>query len=124
MLQSSASRNALKLTLSKSRRFRRGDALPQGETPRKKQAEFFTVVFYGLRKSRCKTAQFCVTRYEYLMTETPSICDAVQRSENTHKISFLIGNPLLYPAELRAQIFCGPIISSLDYRGGSLTPQT
>ena len=28
------------------------------------KAEFFTVVFYGLRKFRCKTAQLCVTHCE------------------------------------------------------------
>ncbi len=58
-------------------------------------AELFTVVFYGLRIFGRKTAQLCVTQCEWLTTETPSISDAVQRSENTRKKSLLNYDPLL-----------------------------
>ena len=50
--------------------------------------ENFTVVFYGLRPFCCKTARFCVTPCERLTTETPSVCDGMQRWENTRKKSF------------------------------------
>jgi hypothetical protein len=36
------------------------------------------------------------------LSGTPSICYSAQRGENLRKIS--IRNPLLYPAELRAQL--------------------
>jgi hypothetical protein len=49
----------------------------------------FTVVFYGLRIFDCKTAHFCGTQRECGMPETPSFRDAVQRTENTRKNSFL-----------------------------------
>jgi hypothetical protein len=49
----------------------------------------FTPVFYGVRIFGCKTAQLSGTQREWLTTETPSIRDAVQRSENVRKKSFL-----------------------------------
>jgi hypothetical protein len=55
--------------------------------------------FYGLKIFRCKTAQFRVTRRECLMTETPSISDAVQLSENARKNSFSNYKSAALPAE-------------------------
>jgi hypothetical protein len=52
-------------------------------------AEFFTVVFYGLKTFCCKAAQICATRWESWMTEMPSIGNDVQCSESTRKNSFL-----------------------------------
>jgi hypothetical protein len=52
-------------------------------------AQFFTVVFYGLKIFCCKTVQLCVTPCECGMAGLPSIRDAAQRSENTRKNSFL-----------------------------------
>jgi hypothetical protein len=49
----------------------------------------FTVVFYGLEIFGCKTVQFCVTRRDCGMAETPSVRDDVQRSGNTRENSFL-----------------------------------
>ena len=66
-------------------------------------AELFTVLFYGLRIFGRKTAQLCVTQCEWLTTETPSISDAVQRSENTRKKSLLNYESPALTAELQAQ---------------------
>jgi len=67
-------------------------------------SELFTVVFYGLRIFGRKTAQLCVTQCEWLTTETPSISDAVQRSENTRKKSLLNYESPALTAELQAQL--------------------
>ena len=65
--------------------------------------ELFTVVFYGLRIFGCKTAQLNGTQREWLTTETPSIRDAVQGSENVHKKSFLNYESPALTAELQAR---------------------
>jgi len=49
----------------------------------------FTVIFYGLEIFRCKTAQFCATRRESEMAETPGIRNGAQARENARKNSFL-----------------------------------
>jgi hypothetical protein len=49
----------------------------------------FTVVFYGAGSFLCKTAQFCATRRESEMAETPSIRNGAQARENERKNSFL-----------------------------------
>ena len=54
-----------------------------------KHAKFFTVLFYGVRNSYCKNAQFCAMQRESEMTELPSVGNRVQRSENKRKNSFL-----------------------------------
>jgi hypothetical protein len=45
----------------------------------------FTVVFYGSAIFGCKTAQFCATRRESDMAETPSFRNGVQAGENERK---------------------------------------
>jgi hypothetical protein len=52
-------------------------------------SRFFTVLFYGVKKFRGKTSQFCVTLRELPNDETPSVSHAVQHRENTRKNSFL-----------------------------------
>ena len=42
----------------------------------------FTVVFYGLKTFCCKTAQFYAMRRESRFTESSSVSNGVQRSEN------------------------------------------
>jgi hypothetical protein len=64
----------------------------------------FTVVFYGLKTFRCKTAQFYAMRRESRFTESSSICDGVQLSENTRKNSFLNYKSAALPAVLLAQL--------------------
>jgi hypothetical protein len=49
----------------------------------------FHCLFYGLRIFHCKTAQFCATRRESELLETPGVSDAAQAGENTRKNSFL-----------------------------------
>jgi len=50
--------------------------------PRPRSNEhYFHGRFYGLRNFCCKTAQFCATRRESEMAETPSVSDAAQNSE-------------------------------------------
>jgi hypothetical protein len=66
-----------------------GAEFPANLGQRNDRCSIFTVVFYGLKNSWCKTAQFCVTRRERYWLETPSIRDAAQRSENMRKNSFL-----------------------------------
>jgi hypothetical protein len=51
--------------------------------------DFFTVVFYGPKILRRKTAQFCVTRRKHEIAETPSVRNGAQAGENTPKNSFL-----------------------------------
>jgi hypothetical protein len=52
-------------------------------------AQTFYGLFYGLKILACKTAQFCATRRESEMAETPSVRNPVQRGENERKKSFL-----------------------------------
>ena len=52
-------------------------------------AELFTVLFYGLKDFCCKITQFCATRRESEIAETPSVDNDVQRSENARKNSLL-----------------------------------
>jgi len=66
--------------------------------------KIFTVVSYGLRIFGCKNTQLCVTRCERYWPETPSVRDAVQRSENTRKNSFLNYESPALTAELQARI--------------------
>jgi hypothetical protein len=54
-----------------------------------KAADHFTVVFYGLKILCRKTAQLSVTQRKCRMAEAPSVSNAVQRSENPRKNSFL-----------------------------------
>ncbi len=42
-----------------------------------RSAEFFYGLFYGRENFGCKTAQFCATRCESEMTETPGVGNAV-----------------------------------------------
>jgi len=58
-------------------------------TPRARARFAFRGLFYGLRNFRCKTAHFCATRRESETTETPSVSNAAQASENAHKNSVL-----------------------------------
>ena len=62
---------------------------------------FSTVIFYGLRNSNCKTAQFCATRCESEMAEIPGVRDPMQRGENGRKKPFLNYETVALPAELR-----------------------
>jgi hypothetical protein len=63
----------------------------------------FTVVFYGVRIFGCKTAHLSGTQREWLTTETPSIRDAVQASENSRKNSLLNYESPALTAELQAR---------------------
>jgi hypothetical protein len=70
------------------------------EAHSEKSAEFFTVVFYGRAKFRCKSAQFSATRRESEMAETPSVGNAAQPGEKERKNSFLNYEfPTLRPME-------------------------
>jgi hypothetical protein len=67
-------------------------------------AEFFTVVFYGLKTFSRKAAQFCATRCEYRILGIPSVCDAMQRSENARRNPFLNYESPALTAELQARM--------------------
>jgi len=54
-----------------------------------RSAEFFYGLFYGRENFGCKTAQFCATRCESEMTETPGVGNAVQSSETLRNSSGL-----------------------------------
>jgi hypothetical protein len=47
---------------------------------------FFTVAFYDLKLFCSKTAQFCATRCESEMAETPSVRNDAQPGENAQKL--------------------------------------
>ena len=70
-----------------TRRF--GDAVVVSNEPLTTFWSTFTVVFYGQRKFCCKTAQFCVTRRECEMTETPRVRHSAECCDNMRKNSFL-----------------------------------
>jgi hypothetical protein len=69
----------------------------------KRKPKFSTVRSTVGQDFVCKTVQFCVTRRESETTETPSVSDALQRSENRHKKPFLNYKSAALPAELCRQ---------------------
>jgi hypothetical protein len=59
------------------------------KTLARKVAKLFYGLFYGREKFCCKSAQFCATRCESEMAETPSIRSGAQRSEKHAQKFFL-----------------------------------
>ena len=55
----------------------------------------FYGLFYGRAKFRRKTAQFTATLRERWIAETPSVSNAVQRSDNEYKGFARIMSPVL-----------------------------
>jgi len=51
----------------------------------------FTVVFYVVKSFWCMTTQFCVTRRECAMAETPSVGNGAQVDENPRSIASVMG---------------------------------
>jgi hypothetical protein len=64
----------------------------------------FTVVFYGLKIFRGKTAQFYATRCESEIARTPSVRNSAQTAENARKNSVLNYESPALTAELQARI--------------------
>jgi hypothetical protein len=55
---------------------------------RRAHIALFTVIFYGSKNFGCKITQFCATRRESQMVETPSVSNTAQADE-THAKVFL-----------------------------------
>jgi len=75
--------------------------------------------FNGLRNFCCKTAQFCATRRESELAGTPSVSSIAQAGENVRKNSFLIRNPVLYPADQRVHFAATLYFSRVGAAWGS-----
>jgi hypothetical protein len=78
--------------------------MPGRPFPRARGARSFTVVFYGVKILRRKTAQFCATHRKSEIAETPSVRNKLQRSENLRKNSLLNYESPALTAELQARI--------------------
>ena len=76
----------------------------------------FHGLFYGLRNFRCKTAHFCATRRESETTETPSVSNAAQASENARKNSVLNYKSAALPTELCRHFARGNATFSSNFR--------
>jgi hypothetical protein len=77
--------------------------LPRLETTPRARAPF-TVVFYGTGIFGCKTAQVSETPRESVRSGLPLKSRLRNIVKNSAKSVRALRNPLLYPAELRAQI--------------------
>jgi hypothetical protein len=88
--------------------------------PFRAREKTFTVFFYGLKIFWCKIAQFSATRRECEMDKhlaSATVCNIVKTCAKTHSS---IRNPLLYPAELRAQIALQYVAAKERKSSGSL----
>jgi hypothetical protein len=82
----------------------------------------FTVAFYGQRIFWCKTGQSFATLCESDQSRLP-LKNTLRKPVKTRaKIVSSIRNPLLYPAELRAQMTCNMSSRQLKNPVGKLKP--
>jgi hypothetical protein len=70
--------------------------------PTQKGNAFFTVVFYGPAKFRCKTAQLDAKEIDSVCGFYPREATFRKTLQTGAKLISSIRNPMLYPAELRA----------------------
>jgi hypothetical protein len=84
----------------------------QFPTRAREATELFTVVFYGSAIFGCKTAQFCATRRESDMAETPSFRNGAQAGENERKKALLNYESPALTAELQAHLSSFKIVTT------------